>query len=186
MPGQTRYVTVSGAVPNGGFPPGAMFATVVTSPPVPDTAYFGPPPAYNAPSAAPAAPAAWYAPPGQDVGGSILLGDHTNFCWLTNGDRPCEAPNGYYPKKFNFSKCKIASATTVRDLIDQLGAPPGEDLGITQMEPMGNDSWATVVSITRGSELARRTLAEMGWTQRRTEAAPIWLCVKRPPGNGMG
>ena len=186
MPGQTRYVTVSGAVPNGGFPPGAMFTAIVASPPVPDTAYCGPPPAYNAPPAAAAAPAGWYEPPEQNVGGSILLGEHTNFCWLTDGKRPIDAPNGYYPEQFKYSKYKVASVTTVGGLIDLLHAPPGEDFGITQMEPMGNDSWATAVTITRGSEMARRTLAEMGWTQRRSEAAPIWLCVKRPPGNRMG
>lgn len=68
---------------------------------------------------------------------------------------------------------------TVKDLIKQLGAPAGEQNGITEMEELGDNRFTAGVTITRGSEDAKKTLAEMGWTQRRSEAAPIWIVVKR-------
>ena len=175
MPEEIRYLTVSGAVPNGGFPAGIMFAAVVGSPPAPDTAYCGPPPAYSPPPQ-PFRPTEHRQ---QYVEGNMLLGDLTHIHWLKNGDRPCDAPNGYFPHKFDFLMWKVASVMRVRDLLEHLGAPPGDEFGITQMEEIGNDTWVVNVTITRGSEMADRTLAELGWTQQRSEAAPIWLCVKK-------
>ena len=198
MPEETRYITVSGAVPNGGFPPGVVFAAVVGSPPAPYTAYNGPPPPYNAPSQPfypippprqplylpppPRQPFHPTPPPGQNVGGSMLLGDLTKINWLDHGERPCDAPNGYFPAEFNYLKYEVASVMRVRDLIEHLGAPVGDGIGITQMENVGNDTWVAGVTITRDDAMADRTLAELGWTQWRSEAVPIWLCAKKPPG----
>ena len=176
MPEETRYYTVSGNVPNGGFAQGVVIATVVGSPPAPDTADDGPPPAYS-PQPEPFNPRP---PPGQNIEGGMLLGDLTHIHWLDDGDRPCDAPNGYFPRRFDFTMYKVPSVMRVRDLIEHLEAPPGDRFGITQMVEVGNDTWAAGVTITRGSAMADRTLAELGWTQQSSEAAPIWLCMKMP------
>lgn len=184
---EIRYITVSGAVPNGGFPAGIIFAGVLGSPSACDTAFDGPPPAcvtaFDGPPPAyspPSRPSYPNPPRVQTVGGSMLLGDLTQIHWLDRGDRPCDAPHGYFPHQFDFTKYEVPSVMRVRDLIEHLGAPPGDGFGITQMEEMGNDTWAEGVTIIRGSEMADRTLAEFGWTQQRSRAAPIWLCMKRP------
>ena len=176
MPEETRYVTASGAVPNGGFPAGVLFAAVVGPPPAPDMASNGPPPAYSPPSQ----PFYPRSPPRQNVGGSMLLGDLTHIHWLEDGDRPCDAPNGHFPYRFDFTMYDVPSVMRVRDLIEHLELPPGDNFGITQMEETGNDTWVAGVTITRASEMADRTLAELGWTQWRSEEAPIWLCMERP------
>ena len=68
---------------------------------------------------------------------------------------------------------------TVKDLIKRLGAPAGEQNGITEMEELGDDRFTAGVTITQGSEDAKKTLAEVGWTQMRSEAGPIWIVVKK-------
>ena len=60
-----------------------------------------------------------------------------------------------------------------------LGAPEEDNYGLTEMEELGDNRFAAGLTITRGSDLSKKTLAETGWTQRRSEAAPIWVCVKR-------
>ena len=68
---------------------------------------------------------------------------------------------------------------TMKDLIKGLGAPEGDQHGITEMEELGNNRFTAGLTITQGSERAKKTLAELGWTQRRSEAAPIWVLVKK-------
>ena len=176
MPEEMRYITASGAVPNGGFPAGIVFAAVMSPPPPPNTAHNGPPPAYSPP----AQPYHPLPPPGPNVDGSLLLGDHTRIHWLEDGERPCDAPNGYFPHRFGFKAWKVASVMRVVDLLEYLNAPPGDNFGITQMVETGNDTWAANMTVIRGSETANKTLAELGWTQIRSEDPPIWLCMKRP------
>ena len=176
MAEETRYITVSGAAPNGGFPAGIIFAGLVGPPPAQDMACQGPPPPYTPPPQ----PVHPNPPLRQTAGGSMLLGDLTDIHWLDDGDRPCDAPNGYFPYQFDFTKYQVPSVMRVRDLIEHLEAPRGNGFGITQMEEIGNDTWVESVTIIRGSEMADRTLAELGWTQQRSQAAPIWLCMKRP------
>lgn len=68
---------------------------------------------------------------------------------------------------------------TVKDLIRGLGAPAGDGNGVTEMVELGDNRFTAGLTITQGSDDARKTLAETGWTQRSSEAAPIWLAVKR-------
>lgn len=207
MPEETRYVTLSGNPPNGGFPPGQMFASVVVEQqPVTQPEYYGPPPAYNLPlptdfpawyqgppPPAPAAPAAplsnpcWCETQGQHAGGNapnedgwslLMPSDLVSFLFVENGLRPCDAPNGHYPHQFVFTKYKAPSVMTVADLLTKIKAPPGDHIGITEMEELGDDRFTAGITITRGSELAKKTLAEIGWTQRKSEIAPIWLAPK--------
>ena len=177
MPEETRHITVSGASPNGGIPAGVMFAAIVGSPPPPHTACCGPPPAYTPSPPQPFHPSQH---PGKFVDRSMLLGNLTRIHWLNYGDRPCDAPNGYFPHRFDFKVWEVASVMRVRDLLEYLEAPPGDHFGITRMVETGNDTWAVDVTITRGSEMANSTLAELGWLQWRSEDPPIWLCMKRP------
>lgn len=246
MPSETRYVTLSGNVPNGGIPPGRMAASIAGLPfgpnpghhvfnPEPFGGGYGPPPPYYAPqnngkfpqraddprmlsfdtgpyyptlhpggpppgppvavpTAAPATPAAPaskgspYEPPGQYIDGTMLRGDgwsyitpseHTTIYFVGDGTRPCDAPNGYYPRQFGFSKHKVPSMMTVKDLIKGLGAPAGDQNGVTEMEELGDNRFTVGLTITQGSDNAKKTLAEVGWSQRRSEDAPIWLVVKR-------
>ena len=68
---------------------------------------------------------------------------------------------------------------TVKDLIKGLGAPAGDQNGVTEMEELGDSRFTAGLTITQGSDDAKKTLAEVGWSQRKSEAAPIWLVVKR-------
>lgn len=109
----------------------------------------------------------------------ITPSEHTTIHFVSDGTRPCDAPNGYYPHRFAFTIHKVPTMMTVRELIEGLGAPPGDQNGITEMEELGNSRFAAGWTITQGSEDATKTLREVGWTQRRSEAAPIWVVVKR-------
>lgn len=109
----------------------------------------------------------------------ITPSEHTTIHFVGDGTRPCDAPNGYHPHRFAFTKHKVPTTMTVKDLIKRLGAPAGDQNGITEMEELGNNRFTAGITITQGSEDAKKTLAETGWTQRRSEAAPIWFVVKR-------
>ena len=69
---------------------------------------------------------------------------------------------------------------TLGDLIKRLGAPAGDRNGISEMEELGDARFTVGSTIMQGSDDAKKTLAEIGWTQRKSEAAPIWILVKRP------
>lgn len=99
--------------------------------------------------------------------------------FVGDGTRPCDAPNGYYPHQFAFTAHKVPSMMTVKDLIKGLGAPAGDQNGITEMVELGDNRFASGVTIMQGSDDAKKTLAEVGWTQRNSEAAAIWFVVKR-------
>ena len=103
----------------------------------------------------------------------------TTIYFVNDGTRPCDAPNGYYPHPFNIKKHKAPTVMTVKDLMKQLGAPEGDDFGITEMEELGDDRFSAGMTITQGSAWAKKSLGEVGWTQRKSELAPIWLLVKR-------
>lgn len=109
----------------------------------------------------------------------IAPSEHTTIHFVSDGSRPCDAPDGYYPHRFDFTKHKVPSMMSVQDLIKGLGAPAGDENGITEMVEMADFRFAVRVNVTQGSEDAKKTLREMGWTQRRSEAAPIWIVVKR-------
>ena len=108
----------------------------------------------------------------------ITPGEHTWIHFVGDGTRPCDLPDGYYPN-LKFSKHRVPTMMTVKDLIKGLGAPAGKENGITEVEELGFDRYAEGETITQGSKRAKKTLAEMGWTQRRSELAPIILVVKR-------
>lgn len=70
---------------------------------------------------------------------------------------------------------------TVKELIDRVGCPKGpgtEHLGITEMVALGGYFWTAGSSWAQGSDDAKKTLAEVGWTQRRSDDYPIWLVMK--------
>ena len=105
--------------------------------------------------------------------------EHATIHFLGDGTRPCDAPDGYYPHQFTFTRHKVPTVMSVKDLIQGLGAPAGDRIGITEMEEVGDARFTAGITITQGSDDARKSLAEVGWTQRRSEAAPIWILVKR-------
>ena len=253
MPEETRYITVSGNVPNGGVPPGRTFVSVAGLPygpnphhypfsPAPFSAAYGPPPPYYGPQhngkfsqcvcslrmlsfelgndrgyqpyyptlhpgpGPPAPPASqtatppppppvlgpvphaeWEAPgaylDGQIIvvnGGALLhAGEYTTFSFLKDGERPCDAPDGYYPYNFSPEKVMILSTATLQEFMVALGVPEDRQCGITEMDELGDNRWTAGVTIIQGTDDARKTLAEIGWTKRRSDIAPIWIVVKR-------
>lgn len=109
----------------------------------------------------------------------ITPSEHTTIHFVGDGTRPCDAPNGYHPHQLRFTKHRVPSMMTVKDLVKGLGAPAGDQNGITEMMELGDNRFTAGITITQGSEDAKKTLAETGWTQRRSEIAPIWIVVKR-------
>lgn len=68
---------------------------------------------------------------------------------------------------------------TIRELIKQLGCPeaPGT-FGVTEIIQLGDNYWAAGSTFTQGGDESKKTLAEVGWTARRSEDYPVWLAVK--------
>ena len=160
------------------------------------TMYLGfpplPPPAPRTPHRAASSPPdptpPKYQKPGNYIGGNILPGKEwtlitpselTTIFFVNDGTRPCDAPNGHFPHRFNFTKHKAPTVMTVKDLMKGLGMPEGENFGVTEMEELGDNRFTAGMTIRQGSEWAEKTLRELGWSQRKSEAAPIWLLVKR-------
>lgn len=208
MAEEIRYVTRNGQPPNGGVPPGRLLASFTFGLPAPNPGNHALPPPYVAPNppfiptvhpeppqpVAPAAPVTWtspvrdWNPPGQYVDGCIMQGNGwtmimpreiTRFYFLWDGTRPCDSHRGYYSKPFNVVEHRAISAMTVWDLMDGLGMPFQDHYGIQEMENLGENRYASGLTVTRGSQHASKTLAEVGWSARRSEHRPIWLLVKK-------
>ena len=115
------------------------------------------------------------------VHGSALLhpGEYTTFKFLKYGERPCDAPYGYYPWYFTHDSFMALSATTLQAFMVALGMPEEGQCGITELVELGDHRFTAGVTITQGTEDARKTLAEIGWTKRRSDIAPILIVVKR-------
>lgn len=195
--------------PNGGLPPhGPGWGPPpppYRPPPTGPIPYFGrmaPPTVFRAPPASepfpvfapcptpvyPYSQCPPYEPPGQYVDGHIMEGngwsyitpaDDTTICFVNNGVRPCDWPNGECTQKFGFSKHKVPCSMTVRELIKQLGCPDGETKGLTEVRESGSGQWLALDSFTQGGEASKQTLAQVGWTKERGEMNPVWLAVKR-------
>lgn len=219
---ETRYVTLNGKVPNGGVPPGRMFASVAFAPSGPYPSYhpftpgpfsggYAPPPPYHSPrnhgkipqradipqplslDTAPPPPGppshgSLYEPPGQYLDSRIMHGpgytyllpsEHTTIHFVHDASRPCDYPGGYYPHPFDFTTHKVATMITVRELLKILRCPPGDQNGITEMIALPNFRFVAAETVTWGSDDVNKTLGQMGWTQRRSGPAPIWILVKR-------
>ena len=224
MAEEIRYVTLNGQPPNGGVPPGRMFASIVVQAPAINPGHYGPPPPYPAQyqpaiptvhpqppypaqyqpaiptvypqpphPVAPAAPVARaspvqeWDPPGSYVDGCKMQGNGftmiisreiTRFLFLWDGIRPCDYHRGFYPGYFNRMELKAESSMTVGEFIDGLGMPHGDQYAIQELEELGDQRWTSGLTITRGSDHARKTLAEVGWSARRSRDRPIWLMRK--------
>ena len=113
--------------------------------------------------------------------GSALLhpGEYTTFNFLLDGERPCDAPHGYYPYYFDHKKYMILSTATLQEFMGTLGVPQEGRCGITEMDELGDNRFTAGVTILQGTDDARKTLAEIGWTKRKSDIAPIWIVVKR-------
>ena len=106
--------------------------------------------------------------------------EYTTITFLLDGERPCDAPNGYYPWFFNIKDYKVPSAMKLQEFMKQLGVPKEGQCGITEMDELGDNRWTAGVTILQGTEYAKKTtLEEIGWTKRRSDIAPIWVVVKR-------
>ena len=109
----------------------------------------------------------------------LFTGELTTFEFLIDGERPCDEPYGYYPRRFNHDKFSAPSTATLQEFMVSLGVPQEGQFGITEMEELGDNRWTAGVTITQGTDDARKTLEEIGWTKSRSDSAPIWIVVKR-------
>lgn len=109
----------------------------------------------------------------------ITTSENTTIRFVNDGTRPCDFPDVPYPHRFEFTTHKVPTMMTVRELIQRLDAPAGDQYGITEMVALPDYRFVAGETVTQGSDDANKTLRQMGWTQRRSEAAPIWIVVKR-------
>lgn len=153
------------------------------APPAPHTATPRPPPPVlgQRPDAGYEAPGAYLDGQMMVVNGRAVLfpDEYTSFIFLIDGERPCDEPYGYYPYHFNKKWFSAPSTTTLQQFMVCLGVPQEGQFGITEMDELGDNRWTAGVTITQGTDDARKTLAEIGWTKRRSDIAPIWIVVKR-------
>lgn len=98
--------------------------------------------------------------------------------FLNGGARPCDSPNAHHIEEYRFSKHKAPCDMTVKELIKQLGCPSGAHRGVTELIQLGDNNYASGDSFTQGGESGKRTLKEVGWTTKRDDNNPIWLCAK--------
>ena len=101
------------------------------------------------------------------------------ICFVGDGTRPFDSPNGYHPHEFPFSKHKTSCSMRIIDLCRALGCPEGPQNGVTEMISLGNDMFAEGDSYTQGGGSSERTLRQVGWTNQRGEENPVWLVKKR-------
>ena len=115
----------------------------------------------------------------RDHGSILLPSELTTICWVLDGLRPCDSPDGYHPDSFYIEERTVVPSMTVKELIKQLGAPAGEHFGIAELLRVGNPGdarFAEGLAITQGSREANWSLARAGWGPR---GGKVMLMVKR-------
>ena len=107
--------------------------------------------------------------------GYLYPKQHTIFHVIDNAGMPLEQ----LVSPFQFEARMFPTSLSVRELIRAL-APEGDDdkWGVTEMHEVGDDRWAVGQTILLNSDLAKKTLGETGWTEKRgTSAKPVWLKI---------
>ncbi|KAL8768410.1 MAG: hypothetical protein Q9209_005316 [Squamulea sp. 1 TL-2023] len=69
---------------------------------------------------------------------------------------------------------------TVGELIRRLGAPTTDDskFGVQEVHELGDGRWSAGTTVLLNSELAKKSLREVGWGETRGFAAkPVWIKV---------
>ena len=66
----------------------------------------------------------------------------------------------------------------VKELIEQLGGVSDGD-GVTEIYELGNGRWAEGMTYKKNGELKDKMLKEVGWTERRADGNPVFLCCKQ-------
>ena len=72
------------------------------------------------------------------------------------------------------------SGLTVAELIRRLGAPATDDskFGAMEVHQLGDGRWTAGMTVLLNSDLAKKTLKEVGWGEARGFAAkPVWIKV---------
>ncbi|KAI9791243.1 MAG: hypothetical protein M1816_004235 [Peltula sp. TS41687] len=170
--------------PDYGFPYGVlpMFGGFQPMPPPPPP----PPPAPAAPAPATAPPAPLTTIPSSHVdpaaagvnpGISYLYpAKHTSLHVIAGSFVPYESPH----VEFQFSIVRVPCNMTVAELIEQLGADGANDK-VTECVELGEGAWAKGASIVKSNDMAKKTLAQVGWDEDRGEGPkpPVWICVSR-------
>ncbi|KAI4260892.1 MAG: hypothetical protein LQ352_000047 [Teloschistes flavicans] len=198
---------MNGDPPNGGLPSGTVFYTVPASPAPASSsppiyyvpayyAYADPrmwlPPQQEPPSPPPSPPPApapilsQWTPPGaafldqpapSNDGVQLLYSKHHtvfHVIWDRNMelDRPTANPV--------FEAKMFPTGLTVKELIQQLGAPDDNDAkyGVMEVHELGDGRWAAGQIILLDSPNAAKPLKEIGWDERRGfSIKPVWIKV---------
>ena len=61
----------------------------------------------------------------------------------------------------------------------QLGCPPGEFRGLTELVVLGNDEFAAGDTFTQGGVVSKLTLKDVGWSKGSGLGGELWLVVKK-------
>lgn len=94
--------------------------------------------------------------------------------WVKPPTRPCDKPN----QLFEMSRYKVPTSLKVEDLIEQFGGSGDKD-GITEIYELGNGRWAEGMTYKKDGRFKDKVLKEIGWTKRRGEGNPVFLCCKK-------
>ncbi len=84
--------------------------------------------------------------------------------------------------EFQFTILQCPINMTVIELLNQLDASKGPDdkNGVTECLELGDGYWSKGLSIFKNDGAAKKTLAQVGWDQKRgVSHKPVWLVVSR-------
>ncbi|KAL9000800.1 MAG: hypothetical protein Q9169_000554 [Polycauliona sp. 2 TL-2023] len=101
---------------------------------------------------------------------------HTVFHIIMDVHMQLDAPTSH-PK---FDPRLFPTDLSVAELIRRLGAPTTDNskYGVMEVHPMGDGRWTAGTTVLLNSDLAKKTLREVGWGETRGfAAAPVWLKV---------
>ena len=103
---------------------------------------------------------------------------HTILHVVAGGYHPWDNPG----TTFGFTRHKVASMMTVRELLGQLGSTGGGDdkNGITECIECGDGAWIKGSTFFKKDDKSKQTLEALGWDESRgTDRKPVWLALHK-------
>ena len=192
-------------------PPPPYSASVLAVPPRPDYGYVevrwnhvwpmqpAPPPLPTPAASAPRPPprqaplpttnnVASKLPPGMQLDGTyiglpnglnyIFPEKHTVLHVIAGCHHPWEHPGS----KFGFTRHKVPSMMTVKELIRQLGATEGGDdkNGVTECIEVGDGTWIKGSTFLQKHDQSKQSLETLGWDgSRGANKKPVWIALHK-------
>lgn len=88
----------------------------------------------------------------------------------SRGKKLWQHPGG----EFAFKTYKVGTTATIKQLIEMLGG--GESHAVTECYEAGSGKWNKGRTLTCKDSTPLDTLESLGWTEKRDETKPVWLC----------